>query len=84
MSLIQWVSHISIGGLPSKRFAMADTGATNHMLLKKAAFISYKLVSNLQVRMGNNLSFRFRVVVLLLSPSTVSSSSGTPYTSLVL
>jgi hypothetical protein len=33
---------------------MADTGATNHMLPKKAAFISYKLVSNLQVCMGNN------------------------------
>jgi hypothetical protein len=29
-------------------------GATNHMLLKEATFISYKLVSNLQVRMGNN------------------------------
>jgi hypothetical protein len=33
---------------------MADTGATNHMLPKKAAFISYKLVSNLHLRMGNN------------------------------
>jgi hypothetical protein len=52
--LIEWVSHASIGGLPSKRFAEADTGATDHMLPKKAAFISYKLVSNLQVCMGNN------------------------------
>jgi hypothetical protein len=52
--LIQWVSHASIGGLPSKRFAVVDTGATDHMLPKKAAFISYKLVANLQVPMGNN------------------------------
>jgi hypothetical protein len=43
--LIHRVSHASISGLPSKRFAVADTGATNHMLPKKAAFISYKLVS---------------------------------------
>jgi hypothetical protein len=52
--LIEQISHASIIGLPSKRFAVADTGATNHMLPEKAAFISYKLVSNLQVRMGNN------------------------------
>jgi hypothetical protein len=51
--LIQWVSHASIGGFLSKRFAVADTGATNHMLPEKAIFISYKLVSNLQVRMSN-------------------------------
>jgi hypothetical protein len=52
--LIQRVSHASICGFLSKCFAMADTGTTNHMLLKKAAFISYKSVSNLQVHMGNN------------------------------
>jgi hypothetical protein len=45
--LIQQVSHASISGFPSKCFAVADTRATNHMLPKKAAFISYKLVSNL-------------------------------------
>ncbi len=52
--LIQWFSHASIGGFLSKRFAVADTGVTNHMLPKKATFISYKSVSNLQVCMGKN------------------------------
>jgi hypothetical protein len=52
--LIQQVSHASIGGFPSKCFAVYDTGATDHMLPEKAAFISYKSVSNLQVPMGNN------------------------------
>jgi hypothetical protein len=52
--LIQWVLQSSIGLSLSERFAMADTGATNHMLPDKAAFISYKAISNLQVRMGNN------------------------------
>jgi hypothetical protein len=47
--LIQKVSHSSIDVLLSKRFAMADTGATNYMLLDKAAFISYKSISKLQV-----------------------------------
>jgi hypothetical protein len=36
----QWAPHASIGGFPSKCFAMADTGATDHMLPEKAAFIS--------------------------------------------
>jgi hypothetical protein len=36
------------------RFTVADSGATNHMFPDKSAFISYKLVSNLQVCMGNN------------------------------
>jgi hypothetical protein len=35
-------------------FTVADSGATDHMPLDKSAFISYKLVTNLQVRMGNN------------------------------
>ncbi len=52
--LIQWVSHSSIVVLLSKCFAVADTGATDHMLQDKAAFISYKSISNIQVRMGNN------------------------------
>jgi hypothetical protein len=52
--LIQRVSHTSIRCLLSKRFAVADTGATGHMLPKKTTFISYKLVSNLQVRIDNN------------------------------
>ncbi len=47
--LIQQVSHFSIGVLLSKRFAVADTGATDYMLLDKAAFILYKSISKLQV-----------------------------------
>jgi hypothetical protein len=52
--LIQQVSHSSVGVLLSKRFAAADTGATDYMLSDKAAFISYKSISKLQVWMGNN------------------------------
>jgi len=33
---------------------VADTGATDHMLPNKSAFISYKSVRNLRVQMGNN------------------------------
>ncbi len=36
------------------RFAVADTGATDHMVPDKLAFISYKHVIGLNVRMGNN------------------------------
>jgi hypothetical protein len=39
---------------PWRCFAVADTGATDHMFPDKSAFISYKAVSNLQVCMGNN------------------------------
>jgi hypothetical protein len=52
--LIQQVSHSSIGVSSSKRFAVADTGATDHMLPDKADFILYKSISNLQVQMGNS------------------------------
>ena len=39
------------------RLAVADSGATDHMLLDKSAFISYKSTSqHLKVRMGNNSS----------------------------
>jgi hypothetical protein len=34
--------------------AVADTGATNHMLPDKLCFISYKAISRPSVRMGNN------------------------------
>jgi hypothetical protein len=54
--LILWVSQSSIGIKSSKRFAVADTRATDHMLPNKLAFISYKAVFNLQVWMGNMLS----------------------------
>ncbi len=36
------------------RFAVADTGATDHMVPDRNAFISYKSVVGLRVRMGNN------------------------------
>jgi hypothetical protein len=39
---------------PHGPFAVADTGATNHMVPDKSCFISYKLVSGLSVCMGNN------------------------------
>jgi hypothetical protein len=35
-------------------YTVVDLGATDHMFPDKLAFSSYKLVSNLQVRMGNN------------------------------
>jgi hypothetical protein len=38
----------------SGSLVIADTGATDHMTPHKSAFISYKAVENLQVRMGNN------------------------------
>jgi hypothetical protein len=69
--LIQRVSHSSIGVFLSKRFAVADTRATNHMLPEKAAFISYNLISNLQVCMENN-SF----IMVLGCGTTVISLNG--------
>jgi hypothetical protein len=51
--LIQRVSQSLIGLSFFERLAVADTGATDHMLPDKVAFISYKAISNLQVRMGN-------------------------------
>ncbi len=36
------------------RLVMADTGATDHMVPDRSAFISYKAVCNLCVQMGNN------------------------------
>ncbi len=41
----------SIAGL---RLVVADTGAMDHMVPNRSAFISYKAVCNLRVRMGNN------------------------------
>ncbi len=42
------------GGTPF-RLVVADNGATDHMVPDRGAFISYKSVHGLQVRMGNNL-----------------------------
>ena len=39
---------------PHGPFAVADTGATDHMIPDKSCFISYKSVSGLSVCMGNN------------------------------
>jgi hypothetical protein len=36
------------------RFVVADTGATDHMVPDRGAFISYKSIHGLRVRMGNN------------------------------
>ncbi len=36
------------------RFAVADTGATDHMVPDRNTFISYKSVGGLRVRMGKN------------------------------
>jgi hypothetical protein len=36
------------------RLAVADTGATDHMIPYKSCFISYKSISGLSVRMGHN------------------------------
>ena len=36
------------------RLVVADTGATDHMVPDRSAFISYKAIRNLRVRMGNN------------------------------
>jgi hypothetical protein len=36
------------------RMAVADTGATDHMVPDKSCFISYTSISGLSVQMGNN------------------------------
>ena len=54
-SIIQRMSTSSI--LPPSgvsRFTVTNSGATDHMFPDKSAFISYKLVTHLQVQMGNN------------------------------
>jgi hypothetical protein len=43
----------SINGQRASRLLVADTGATNHMLPNKLAFISYHPAANCRVRMGN-------------------------------
>jgi hypothetical protein len=53
-AIIAQMSRNSISPGSGCRFSMADTGATNHMLPDKMTFISYKALSNLQVRVGNN------------------------------
>ncbi len=53
-TIINRVSRASISPGPGRRLAVADSGATDHMFPNKEAFISYKSIQNLQVRMGNN------------------------------
>jgi hypothetical protein len=54
MSISAHMSAASILPMLGHCFTVADSGATNHMFPDKSAFISYRLVTNLQVRMGNN------------------------------
>jgi hypothetical protein len=51
-SLMNAISTTSTG--TPLRFAVADTGATDHMIPDCNAFISYKSIVGLRVRMGNN------------------------------
>ena len=53
-SMISTMSKASILPGFGNSFTVADSGATDHMFPDKSAFISYKSISNLQVRMGNN------------------------------
>jgi hypothetical protein len=53
-SLLARLSQCPIAPGSGGRFAIADSGATDHMFPDKSAFISYKTTSNLKVRMGNN------------------------------
>ena len=57
-ALLKLLSSLSISpidvSLPGGRFAVADTGATDHMIPDKLCFVSYKSVTGLSVRMGNN------------------------------
>ncbi len=53
-SIIERMSAASMLPTLGSRFTVADSGAADHMFPDKLAFISYKLISNLQVCMGNN------------------------------
>ncbi len=53
-SILLWLAAFSISPDSTTRVAVTDTGATDHMFPDKSAFISYKRISNLQVRMGSN------------------------------
>jgi hypothetical protein len=54
MSIIARMSAALIFPTLGHHFAVTNSGATNHMFPDKSAFISYRLVTNLQVQMGNN------------------------------
>jgi hypothetical protein len=71
--LICHVTHSLIGIKLSKHFVVADTGATDHMLPNKSAFISHKAIFNLQVWMGKK-SF----IPVLGCGSAVVSLNGQP------
>ena len=40
--------------MEGRRLVVVDTGTTDHMVPDRSAFISYKAIQNLCVRMGNN------------------------------
>ncbi len=52
--LLGQLSQSSIIRTQSGSLVVANTGAMDHMTPDKSVFISYKAISNLQVRMGNN------------------------------
>jgi hypothetical protein len=54
MQAIQLLAKSSVGITSISGLVVVDTGATDHMLPDKSAFISYKRVVGLSVRMGNN------------------------------
>jgi hypothetical protein len=54
MSIVTGMSAASILPTSGRRSTMDNSGATDHMFPDKSAFISYRLVTNLQVRMGSN------------------------------
>jgi hypothetical protein len=62
------------GGAPFG-LVVADTGATDHMVPDRGAFISYKSVYGLQVHMGNNSFHRSLVVGWQSFPLMVSNFS---------
>jgi hypothetical protein len=53
-SIIERMLAASILPTLGRCFTLADSGTTDHMFPDKSAFISYKLVANLQVQIGNN------------------------------
>jgi hypothetical protein len=53
-AIIAWMTKEYISPGLGCHFLVADTGTTDHMFPNKLAFISYKSIPNLQVRMGNS------------------------------
>ncbi len=54
LSILLQLAASSISPDSTTGVAVTNTGTTDHMFLEQSAFISYKRISNLQVRMGKN------------------------------